>query len=167
MEIDIEIGKEKGNCYCCFKETLNKSPCECEAHICKACLKKYRKYETECKICKTKLIFEETNIEILRRTLREKFKNYEQYISLCIIEILFHPITILLLCFTLLGFIIILPSLIYCIFVSFTLKTSFIFVFTLGTWLNGILLILLFIIFFCLFLCLISTIKSFLVLIFY
>ena len=52
---DSTIIEIKNNCYCCFIETNHRSKCDCQAYICKKCYKKYKKYENECKICKTKL----------------------------------------------------------------------------------------------------------------
>jgi hypothetical protein len=135
--IDIKIN----NCYCCFNETEHRSPCECGAYICKKCFKKYKKYETECKICKTDLIIDETSREKFIRGFNDTLENCDDYLSLCLINILCHPICMILLCFSIVFSILLIPSFIYSIFITIISNSKFRYIFNIGTWLGGIVII--------------------------
>ena len=72
MNDNIELKKFEGSCYVCFTETDNKSPCSCEAKICKECYKNVIKNNgINCTICKKKFDDELINISVTNE------ENYE------------------------------------------------------------------------------------------
>lgn len=151
---------ETNNCYCCFNETENRSPCKCKAYICKKCLKKYSRFETKCKICNTKL-------EKASKKCKCKCKYHynlrcninSETICNCILEyIIFNPLFIIIIgAFLIIG-IIILPSLIFSILTSILANKEFIFIFNFGTWITGLFILVLLILIILLLFCIITAI---------
>lgn len=69
---DIETGNSKKNeCYCCYIETQNRSPCECKIYICKKCFKKLLN-KNECTICKQNFIKQPSNYEKIYKYCNEE-----------------------------------------------------------------------------------------------
>ena len=136
-KIEISIN----NCYCCFEETDNRSPCECKAYICKKCFKKYKKYETKCKICNTDLIIPDDCIKITKSNI------YNYFILFCVMinNLLINPVCIALAfigTMTIIGIlIIIIPCFIFCLLNSLISNTPFILIINFGFWITGVIII--------------------------
>ena len=171
VEDDLFVLTLRGDCYCCFNKTEHRSPCDCKAYICKKCFKKYKKYETECKICKTELIIEETDRDKFIRGFKESFKEAifkcDDYLSICLIKLLFHPICMIIVCISLVSSIILIPSFIYCMFAAIINNIEYKYILNPRTWFGGIFVIIMIMIIFGIMICLISTLIKFIEYMFY
>ena len=133
---DIKISIN--NCYCCFNETNNRSPCKCKAYICKKCLKKYKKFETECKICNTDLI-------ITDNFLYKKIKYINNLCISCCENLFINPVCIALLFVIIMVAIglciIIIPCFVFCVINSIVSNIPFMLIINFGFWITGVILI--------------------------
>ena len=141
---DIKI--QINNCYCCFEETNNTSPCECKAYICKKCFKKYIIFETECKICKTELIIPNDCIKVTRTNIYNYFILFCTMIYNLSINLLVNPVCIALAFVTIMLFLglcfIVIPCFVFCLVKSIISNIPFILIINFGFWITGVILIL-------------------------
>jgi hypothetical protein len=151
---DSTIIEIKNNCYCCFIKTKHRSKCDCQAYICKKCYKKYKKYENECKICKTKLKVKEkcclrlSELKLESSVLRASQNNcteikskIEEVCLLFIINIIFNPCTVSIILLACGIGLFLLPCIIVSILVAILTKNTFYFYFDIRTWFSGLFII--------------------------
>lgn len=138
-EIKIE---EVNNCYCCFNETSNRSPCKCKAYICKKCLIKYRNFESTCKICQTDLL---VNDNTIRECIKINLKDITSFLIVLLGNIIENPVFIALLfilCMVVLGLIVIfIPCLVFNLMFTITTNNEFVITINFGIWITGIMMI--------------------------
>lgn len=140
---DLEENKieEVNNCYCCFNETNNRSPCKCKAYICEKCLIKYKKFESTCKICQTELV----NNNTFRKSIKIKLKDILSFLILIFGSIFENPVCVSLLfilCMTFLCFtIIFIPCIVFNLISAITTNNEFVIIINFGIWITGLMII--------------------------
>lgn len=154
-EIKIE---ETNNCYCCFNETSNRSPCKCKAYICEKCLIKYKKFESTCKICQTDLV---VNDNTARECIKIYLKDITSFLILIFGNIIQNPVCIALLfilCMVFLGLIVIfIPCLVFNLMFAITTNNEFTITINFGIWITGLMMIFFISLIFC---CLYNLLNS-------
>jgi hypothetical protein len=158
---------EVNNCYCCFNETNYRSPCKCKAYICKKCFKKYKKYESGCKICNTEFIIEETCKDKLIRKYKDSLNRTliycDHYLTIFCLNLLSHPCCLILISILPVAIIICGPPFIYSLLISLITNSEFTYIFTIGTWLIGIFIFIIISLFISICICIISIFISYFV----